>query len=200
MGTFRNRQFLFLATILCLFGGLQHISRDKHLSSGSPFCLTSLKNGLPAEVFAANMETQAPEPTAATERSDNASPKKQTVHPEVPRIAADDLKEMLVKSANVVIVDANSADSYEMWHIPSAVNIPYISTADPMDRQLRLMALPLDKQIVIYCLCEEGADSAQMAIELKQLGYNEKNIKVLEGGLVLWDAAGHPMVKQKILE
>jgi rhodanese-related sulfurtransferase len=119
-------------------------------------------------------------------------------HPEISRMTAKELVRLLKKKADIVILDTQPPDGYEMWHIPSAINIAYISTADPMDRQLMLMALPSDKQIVIYCLCEEGADSAQMALELKQLGYSEQNIKVLEGGLVLWDAAGHPMVKQKI--
>jgi len=121
-------------------------------------------------------------------------------HPEIPRMTDGELVQMLKKKADIVILDTQPPDGYEMWHIPSAINIPYISAADPMDRQLKLMALPSDKQIVIYCLCEEGTDSAQMAIELKQLGYNEKNIKILEGGLVLWDAADHPMIKQKIPE
>lgn len=121
-------------------------------------------------------------------------------HPEIPRMPAAELVRLLKKKADIVILDTQSADGYEMWHIPTAINIPYIATEDPMDRQLMLMNLPFDKQIVIYCLCEEGTDSAQIALELRQLGYRDRNIKVLEGGLVLWDAAGHPMVKQKIPE
>lgn len=38
----------------------------------------------------------------------------------------------------------------------------FLSTANPMDCQLMLIALPMDKLIVIYCLCEEGTDSAKM--------------------------------------
>lgn len=134
-----------------------------------------------------------------------ASPKETAIrvrqaHPEISRMTARELVQLLKKKADIVVLDTQPPDGYELWHIPSAVNIPYVSSADPMDRQLMLMALPSDKQIVIYCLCEEGADSAQIAIELKQLGYSNQNIKVLEGGLVLWDAAGHPMVKQKIPE
>ncbi len=121
-------------------------------------------------------------------------------YPEVPRMPAKELVQMLKKKAEIVIVDTQSADGFEMWHIPSAINITYDSTADPTNRQLMLMALPMDKQIVIYCLCEEGTDSAKMALELRQLNYSDKQVKVLEGGLVLWDAKGYPMVKQKIPE
>lgn len=121
------------------------------------------------------------------------------VHPEMPRIPAKELVQLLKNKADIVVIDTQASDGYEMWHIPSAVNIAYVSTEDPTNRQLRLMALPMEKLIVIYCLCEEGTDSAKMAIELLQLGYSEEKIRVLEGGLVLWDEKGYPMVKQPIL-
>jgi rhodanese-related sulfurtransferase len=121
-------------------------------------------------------------------------------HPEVPRIPAKELAQLIRSKTEIVIVDTQAADGFEMWHIPSAVNIPYSSMADPTDRQLMLMALPMDKQIVIYCLCEEGTDSAKMALELRQLGYSDNQVRVLEGGLVLWDEKRYPMVKQKIPE
>ena len=126
--------------------------------------------------------------------------KVKVAHPEVPRMPARELVQLLRNKAEILIVDTQSADGYEMWHIPSAINVTYDSTADPTNRQLMLMALPMDKPIVIYCLCEEGTDSAKMAIELRQLGYRNENVKVLEGGLVLWDEKGYPMVKQRIPE
>ncbi len=119
-------------------------------------------------------------------------------HPEVPRMPAKELVQLLRKKAEIVIVDTQAPDGFEMWHIPSAINITYDSTADPTNRQLMLIALPMDKPIVIYCLCEEGTDSAKMALELRQLGYSNEHVKVLEGGLVLWDEKGYPMVKQPI--
>jgi len=133
-------------------------------------------------------------------QEDAARVKKQIVHPEVPRMPANELVRLLKKKAEIIIVDTQPADGYEMWHIPSAINITYDSTANPTDRQLMLMALPMDKQIVIYCLCEEGTDSAKMALELRQLGYGDEKVKVLEGGLVLWDGKGYPIIKQKIPE
>ncbi len=121
-------------------------------------------------------------------------------HPEVQRMPAKELVQLLKKKADIVIVDTQSVDGYEMWHIPSAINITYDAMADPMNRQLMLMELPVDKPIVIYCLCEEGTDSAKMALELRQLGYSNDSVKVLEGGLVLWDEKGYPMIKQRIPE
>jgi rhodanese-related sulfurtransferase len=121
-------------------------------------------------------------------------------HPEIPRIPAKELAQLLKNKADIVVVDTQAADGYEMWHIPSAVNISYVSTDDPTNRQLMLMALPMEKLIVIYCLCEEGTDSAKMAIELVLLGYNQEKIRVLEGGLVLWDEKGYPMIKKPIAD
>jgi len=63
-----------------------------------------------------------------------------------------------------------------------------------------LMALPMDKLVVIYCLCEEGTDSARMALELRRLGYDHDKVKVLEGGLLKWDERGYPMVKTQVPE
>jgi rhodanese-related sulfurtransferase len=126
--------------------------------------------------------------------------KAKLAHPEIPRIPAKELVQLLKNKADIVVVDIQASDGFDMWHIPSAVNITYVSTEDPTNRQLRLMALPMEKMIVVYCLCEEGTDSAKMAIELMQLGYSKEKIRVLEGGLVLWDEKGYPMVKQQIPE
>jgi rhodanese-related sulfurtransferase len=119
-------------------------------------------------------------------------------HPEVPRIAALEVKKLIEKKADFIIIDTQPPENYQMWHIPKAVNIPYISTGNPTDRELMLVALPMDKFIVIYCLCEEGTDSARMALELKQLGYDNDKIKVLENGLIKWDELGYPMIKHEI--
>lgn len=121
-------------------------------------------------------------------------------HPEVPRIAALEVKKLIEKKADFIIIDTQPAENYQMWHIPAAVNIPYISTGNPTDREMMLVALPMDKLIVIYCLCEEGTDSARMALDLKRLGYDNDKVKVLEGGLIKWNESDYPMIKQEIPE
>ncbi len=118
------------------------------------------------------------------------------VHPEVPRIAPHEVKQLLDKKADLVIVDTQPADGYDLWHIPTAVNIPYSSTEDSADLEAKLRVLSRDKLIVIYCLCEEGADSAMVALKLRHLGYKWDKVKVLGGGLIRWDELGYPMIKQ----
>ena len=144
---------------------------------------------------------QALEPSLQTANSGAATPKIRTVHPEVPRIPAKDVKEMLEKKADFVLVDTNPADYFELFHIPTAISIPYITLADdPSKRESMLAKLPKDRLIVVYCLCEEGADSSELALMLRQMDYRGDRVKVLEGGMAKWDEAGYPMIKTELPE
>jgi len=145
-------------------------------------------------VFCLPASSQGSRPATA----EKPQPRVKLSHPEVPRMPAKELAQLLKKKADIVIVDTQAADGYEMWHIPSAINITFDAMADPTNRQLTMIGLPTDKPIVIYCLCEEGTDSAKMALEFRQLGYSRANVKSLEGGLVLWDEKGYPIIKQPI--
>jgi rhodanese-related sulfurtransferase len=116
------------------------------------------------------------------------------VLPEIPRISVEDLKEMVDEGGDFVVVDVRDAGSYSAGHIKGAVNIHYDSTADPMERQMMLLALPMDKLIVTYCDCTDDASSATIADELYILGYEREKIKVLSGGSLRWVELGYPMV------
>lgn len=72
-------------------------------------------------------------------------------HPEVERITAEELKQLIDQDADIVIVDTRDSISYDYGHIPGAINIYYDPTADPMGREMILIALPMDKLIAIYC-------------------------------------------------
>jgi rhodanese-related sulfurtransferase len=137
----------------------------------------------------------------ASESKQGTPPKKLIVHPEVLRIPALEVKEMLGKKADFVIVDTNPTDFFDVWHIPTAINIPYIKMMDnPENRKIMVSALPKDKLIVLYCLCEEGADSSEVALILRNMDFRRDKIKVLEGGMIKWDEAGYPMIKNEVPE
>ena len=87
---------------------------------------------------AASQETKAPE-------------KEMLPHPEVARISCEDLKQKIDNKEDVVIVDTRDALSYEDAHIPGAINVYYDPIADPTTRQMTLVALPMNREIVIYC-------------------------------------------------
>ena len=122
------------------------------------------------------------------------------VHPEVPRISASELKELLAKKADIVLVDVNPRDSFDSFHIPSAVNIPYASYKGNAERDALLAQLPKNKLVVLYCFCEEGADSSEVALILRRMYFRRDKVKVLEGGLIKWDEKGYPMFKTEAPE
>ena len=123
------------------------------------------------------------------------SAKEGVVLPNLPRITAEELKQMIDKGTEFVALDVRDSSSYETGHIKGAVNIYYDPTSDPTERQMMLMALPMDKLIVTYCDCTDDASSANMAQELYQLGYDRDKIKVLSGGSLRWVELKYPMGK-----
>ena len=137
--------------------------------------------------------------SVAQENSGSTAPKK-VIHPEVLRIPAAELRDLLAKKADIVVVDVNPKDFFDSWHIPSAISIPYNSMDGAANREKRLKRIPVGKLIVLYCLCEEGVDSSEEALELRGLGHAWKNVRVLEGGLIKWDEKGYPIYKQKTPE
>lgn len=173
---------LFHLSAMLLFVGIMH---------GSP------ESGRLAMAAEQPSGIQASEPKLV----DPPPAKKPIVHPEVPRITALEVKEMLARKADFIIVDTNPADFFDMWHIPTAINIPYIKMMDnPGKRERMVSALPKDKLIVLYCLCEEGADSSEVALILRGMDFRRDKIKVLEGGMIKWDEAGYPMIKNETPE
>ena len=72
-------------------------------------------------------------------------------HPEVARVSCEELKKMLDTKQDVVIVDTRDNVSYEDAHIPTAINVYYNPIEDPSSRQMTLVALPMNRPIVIYC-------------------------------------------------
>jgi rhodanese-related sulfurtransferase len=126
-----------------------------------------------------------------------ASAKEDVVLPNIPRISAEALRQMIEKGADLVAIDTRDSGSYEAGHIKGAVNIYYNPTADPTDRQMMLIALPMDKLIVTYCDCTDDANSASLADELYKLGYDRDKVKVLSGGSLRWVELKYPLVSQK---
>ncbi len=75
----------------------------------------------------------------------------EVAHPEVSRITAEELKQLLDKKGEYVLVDTRDSYSYDYGHIKGAVNIYYDPTGDPLTREMMLIALPMDKLIIPYC-------------------------------------------------
>ncbi len=123
-----------------------------------------------------------------------AQAKEEMVLPNIPRIAAEELKQMIEKGEDLVAIDTRDGGSYDAGHIKGAINIYYNPTADPMERQMMLIALPMDKLIVTYCDCTDDGNSAQLADEIYKLGYDRDKVKVLSGGSLRWIELKYPLV------
>jgi rhodanese-related sulfurtransferase len=125
------------------------------------------------------------------------SAEEKVAHPGIPRIKAEELKQMIDTGGAFVIVDVRDSGSYEAGHIKGAVNVYFDANADPTDRQMMLIALPMDKLIITYCDCTDDDSSANMAQELYKLGFDKDKVKVLSGGSLRWVELKYPMVTNK---
>ncbi len=123
--------------------------------------------------------------------------KEEVVLPHILRITVEELRQMIDKGAELVIVDTRDSGSYDAGHIKGAINIYFDPTADPTERQMMLMALPMEKLIVTYCDCTDDANSAKMSDELYKLGYDRDKLKVLDGGSLKWVELKYPMVSSQ---
>jgi rhodanese-related sulfurtransferase len=130
--------------------------------------------------------------TSKVHASDNKHGKKHeakkedasTNHAEV---SLDELKK-LIETKSAVLIDANSAKTYDKGHIPGAVSFT-------KNEKAFASLLPTDKNalLVAYCggpMCSAWEDAAETA---KKAGYT--NIKHFKGGLKGWKSAGLSLEK-----
>ena len=80
----------------------------------------------------------------------------------------------------IMVIDARSADQYEKFHIPGAVNMDWRKIPG------RRHEIPKDRMVVIYC--NTGSLSAQAVFAMRLLGWD--NVKVLQDGIEGWKKKG----------
>lgn len=110
-------------------------------------------------------------------------------HDEIPRITIDELKALLDKKADVVVLDAQIKDIYDKGHIKGARSFPWKANVNDEDTK----DLPKDKPVVTYCDCGPGeTDSSDLAAQLIDLGFS--NVKILKDPSIRgWKKAGYPL-------
>jgi len=115
-------------------------------------------------------------------------------HPEFNRINAEELKQLMDKKSDLILIDSRDSEKYNREHIESALNIHFDDSGDPISRKMSLMALPMDKLIVVYCDTENEGTSAGLVLDLYDMGCDMGMIKILSGGIAGWKASGYPIV------
>ncbi len=94
-----------------------------------------------------------------------------------------DLSESLKNNEGIVVVDARSAEAYEIEHIPSAISIPHRTMSEETTKNF-------DKSKIYITYCDGiGCNaSTKGALNLSKLGFN---VKELLGGLDWWKRDGY---------
>ena len=74
--------------------------------------------------------------------------------PEIPRITCEELKQMMDRGDDFVLVDTRSVEwGYDLGHLPGAISIPN-QPEPPYTEEwvtMKLEGLPTDKLIIFYC-------------------------------------------------
>ena len=89
-----------------------------------------------------------------------------------------------------VFVNALSARSYAMEHIPGSVNIP---SSAPRNALSQLRGLPKDTILISYCAYHQCHAADATAQFLKDNGYTQ--VFVFRAGMHGWKAQGFPVEK-----
>jgi rhodanese-related sulfurtransferase len=101
-----------------------------------------------------------------------------------PRITVEELGRALGSPQAPLVVDVRMPAEYRSVHLDPSVSLPL----DEIGR--RRGELPRDRDLVL--VCRTGARARLAAEELTDL-----RTRVLEGGLVAWQEAGHPVIEGK---
>jgi glyoxylase-like metal-dependent hydrolase (beta-lactamase superfamily II)/rhodanese-related sulfurtransferase len=101
-----------------------------------------------------------------------------------PRITVEELAAALDGQAPPVVVDVRLSAEYQAVHLESSRLLPLDEIARRRDE------LPRDRELVL--VCRTGSRARLAAAELG--GFRTR---VLDGGLVAWQEAGHPVVEGK---
>ena len=101
-----------------------------------------------------------------------------------PRITVEELAAALGGQAPPVVVDVRLPAEYQAVHLESSRLLPLDEIARRRDE------LPRDRELVL--VCRTGSRARLAAAELG--GFHTR---ILEGGLVAWQEAGHPVVEGK---
>ena len=105
----------------------------------------------------------------------------------IQRCTVTELNTHLANQADCQVIDVREYSEYEAERIGGTQLVP-LST-------LEQNAQAIDATRPIFVLCRSGQRAAKAAGRLSQLGF--KNLTVVEGGMLAWDAAGLPIEKGK---
>lgn len=171
------------------------------LAAGSLWAAPALASGGGS---ARGTSTPAAEQGTSTKQAPSASQGTSTVEqnkalkfediPEDALITVEDLRDLLAQDEEpFLVVDIRSHRDYQKTLIEGTRNIPA-----GRQIEIRIDEFPTDKTVVLiaYKNSDRLAETRQTLIDH---GIDPENIKVVEGGVNAWKAAGYPVLKNQFL-
>lgn len=101
----------------------------------------------------------------------------------------EQVKKMLDRQDDVLLVNVLPRDSFEAAHIPGSVNIP-LEEGEFIERVME-EAGSVDKRIICYCANNDCTASTEAAQKLDNAGF--KAVFDYKGGLKHWREAHYPL-------
>lgn len=89
---------------------------------------------------------------------------------------------------NAALIDVLSAEQYQKYHLPDAMNVPL---GESFDAKIVQLVPDRSQPVVVYCYDEECSASPKAAQRMEELGYTD--VYDYEAGKADWKAAGLPV-------
>ena len=105
----------------------------------------------------------------------------------ITNVTADEVYKMLSSNKDYFILDVRSKEEFDSGYIEGAYLIPVTELEN------RLVELPQDKPIIVYC--RSGSRSTSAANILLEKGFKE--IFNMTGGITEWQSKGFPVIVEK---
>jgi membrane protein DedA with SNARE-associated domain/rhodanese-related sulfurtransferase len=102
------------------------------------------------------------------------------------RITADELHQKLEKGENPMILDLRSHAALE--EDPAIIRGALHMSMDEVDG--RLLEIPRDRDVILYCSCPNEVSSARVALLLQRKGFSR--VRPLLGGIDAWRERNYP--------
>jgi rhodanese-related sulfurtransferase len=103
-----------------------------------------------------------------------------------PLVSVPEVKEMLDRHADLVVVDARDSVSYARGHLPGAVNVPFGNWLE----EGRLLP-PKDRDLIVYCNNRDCPIARLWSEKAVQYGYTR--VRHMKAGFAGWREAGLPV-------
>ena len=111
---------------------------------------------------------------------------------EIKIISVEDANTLIQDNKNnpdFMILDVRTKDEFNSAHIINSQNIDYKAS----DFKNEVSTLDMEKIYITYC--RSGRRSAAASEIMKEMGF--ENIYMIDGGIIAWDKANLPTIKNK---